>query len=330
MLAVGTGALALILFAADRQAALYTRASWLPGAVAGIVYLLVTIALQLKLLPGLQWIVPAAGLVAIGAVLAVLAQEERGSRGQFHPLALIFAAVMAVVAAVVISYHVLHGYGEALALLPAMLFLAPLYVETDEEALALTSAVGFGAVTLVTVFALSRLLFHNTGFTQALDFQRQYDTLAVLLGVGMTVGILATWQGYRRDTLTLGAPLLRTLLLGALVIATPFTIGILWGMKSLTALLMGLAIGDVLWLLLAAWSKGEERVRALAAAPHVFVLAAVLITVQLAAKVIALNFSRPQKITLVLVIVVLAAVWVLVDTILRLRQQGKESTDASA
>jgi len=99
----------------------------------------------------------------------------------------------------------------------------------------------------------------------------------------------------------------------------PVVLTAVWGVKAIGGFLTGLVIGEATWMLLAAWVVGEERQKVLAAAPHVYFLAAALLATQFAPQVLALELTRAHKIALVAVITVVAVGWILADALGRAR-----------
>jgi hypothetical protein len=124
-------------------------------------------------------------------------------------------------------------------------------------------------------------------------------------------------------------PLLRLVLLALLVMAAPVGVLLIFGVKALMAFVIGMALGEIIWMALAAWTIGPERRAVLAGVPHAFLLAAMLAAVQLSPKVLALTLSRPQRVTIVLVFCGIAALWVLGGALMRGRRETGGSDHAA-
>jgi len=340
ILLVAIGALALIIFSGPASGSPF-RTRWVPGILGAALMITVIGVLQYRLFPllngpaqmptsvhpHLAWLVLALGVTGLSALLSLIAAEERHeTTSAFRPLALTFGLVLTVLITAMLTFRQLQGYGEALALLPALLPIALIYLNDDNEQNNLTGALGIGAITLYALFMLSRLLFEQFGHSYALDFQRYYDALALLLGVGIAVGLtISSGQGVAQNA-TKNSPrltptVLRLIGFGVVVVCAPLGLAALWGPKTLTALLIGLAVGEILWMVLAAWTQREERTQVLDGAPHMLLIAMVLMTVQLSPLVLKHTTSTAAKIVVAIVLTGMALVWVMADTLGRAWQR---------
>lgn len=304
---------------------------WRPllcGALVSIILVVVLEVLQAKLLPALRWELAGTGMLVFAFVLAALRREE-GEVAAFHPTALAFGAALLAVLTAAIAFRGLHGYGEILALLAVLPLVAMLSMQPDSNRApeqmvtheSLTGTLGVGALTVLLLLTIYRLFLERSGRGFALDFQQQYDLLAVLLGVGSGFGLLGFTSGSlarARQVLAAETPrfaplIARTVLLGVLLSGVPLALLGLWGTRGAGALLVGFIISEVVWMLLAAWSAGEARVLALAASPHVFLLGAALVTVQFTPLVLALSVTRTAKFIIVGILTLAAVLWVIAD-----------------
>ena len=335
LLLLSAGVLGAILFSSDRPGSLLRRRPWISATIAGGIMVGVTVVMQLRLLPRLDWQVPLYGLLAFGVILAFLLQEEHHLPvSRFRPMALTFGLVFLTLAVVMLAFRRLAGYGEALTLLPVLLLVAVSYLRADAVQRPLAAALGVGGFTLLLLFTVARLLISGTGPSILLDFQRHYDMLTLIIGVGAALGVMGYMTQHLvleqadglRARLPAWSAALRTLLLLVMMGVAPLAILSFFGVRSLLAYLLGFAIGEIIWLALAAWSSGHERLRVLLAAPHVYLLTAMIAAVQFAPAVLALDLSRTQRVTMVIIIAALAILWVLLDTLLHARdkQEGAD------
>jgi len=329
-LAMAATALMLILLAGE------VSIKWLEDTdltwQAGLFVVALTGLLQGRVLPGLGWELPLYGV--LGLVVVLYALSSAGKADEERPVVLAFGAVLLALAVATLAFKSLHGYGEALALLAAAPVAAVAYLRAERAREPLAESLTFGAATLCLLLALYRVFLETAGRGWAMDFQSHYDYLCVLLGVGACFGLLAfASQGVEsvrraRAHGKSGIALLmaRTTLLGVVIAAVPVVLTAVWGVKAIGGFLTGLVIGEATWMLLAAWVVGEERQKVLAAAPHVYFLAAALLATQFAPQVLALELTRAHKIALVAVITVVAVGWILADALGRARLSRRRET----
>ncbi len=310
---------------------------WLPllyGITAALVAVIVTAVAQARLLPALSWPSVVAGALAIGLIAVALTREESVAEDPqaIRPLGLAFGLALFMLAVMIVAFRGLHGYGQALVLLGALPIAAALYLSADRVRASLVPALGLGAVSLGVLLTLYRVFLERAGRGWTLDFQQHYDLFAVLLGAGAIFGLLAyNARGQERlhRMLTAGRwrPVLllaRQALLGAFLALTPLVLAALWGGHAIGAFLAGLIIGEAMWMLLAAWVAGEERVNVLISAPHLSCLVAVLAAVQFAPLVLALALSNTVKVVLAAGITIILVGWVLAEGIFAARRSGNE------
>jgi len=326
-LLLGAGALTLVVVSAAQNDLFTHRLPWLPGAIAAAVILLVTIALRVKLLPQVSWSVLLFGLLAMGITQALLLQEERAvPPTSFRPLGITFGLLLVILAVVGLAFRQMQGYGEALALLPVLFIAGSLYTRRDMDEYPLTASLGVAALSLFLLFTLSRLVLQDVGSAHMLDFQRQYDLFTLVLGAGVTLGIVTVLQQWgRRITPPLPA-VFQLLALAILVMAAPLAALVLFGAKALLAFIMGLALGVIIWMALAAWIAGDERSSVLSSAPQSALFLSILAAIQLAPKILAVNISFAHRLTVVLIFSGIIVLWIVVDAVSRVRQ-SKGGTD---
>jgi len=320
---VSAGMLAAILLAHEWKGPWQRWGTLLNGAGAAIVAVLVTAAVQLRLLPELDWTLPLYGLLAFAFLLAVFTRERQlDVEEEVRPVTLAFASALLALAVIAVAFQQLHGYGEVLALLPALLLLAIVTLDTRGRREPLRDALGIGGVSIMLLLALYRLFLEQV-HGWMLDFQQQYDLFALLLGAGACFALLAfAAQGMTRAqrACELGKDPLRlllgrTVLLGVLLALVPLALAALWGVKAVGAFLAGLIVGEAVWMMLAAWMVGKEQQRVLLAAPHLFFVAAALITVQFSHFTLSADFSRISKLIIAGAILLALLIWIFVDAL---------------
>ena len=327
----GYWSLPALLIAVSALAFIVISGSWLnkwdirwrplvSGLIVSLIILIVLAPMQAKLLPALHWELAGMGLLAFGFVLAVLIRTE-GLVTDFRPTALAFGFAMLAVLVAAIAFRVQRGYGEILALLAALPLVAALSLQTARDRAPLTASLGVGGFTVLLLLAIYRLFLERAGRGMALDFQQQYEMLAVLLGAGVVFALLGfTGDNLRhaRKLLTGAKPNLafliaRTVLLGVLLTGVPLLLMTLWGARGAGAFLVGLIVSEVIWMTLSSMNAGEMRVAMLATAPHVYLLGAALVTVQVARLLLALGISRTGKLIVLAVLIVAAIAWVILE-----------------
>ena len=335
LLMLATGLVGIILFSSDRAGSFLQHYSWFSTVIAGILMVILTLLLQRQLLPKLDWQLPLYGLSAFGLVMALLFKEERQSDVEhFRPLALSFGLILFSLAVVTLGFRKLGGYGEALVIIPALLLVSGAYMRANYELRPVSSSLGVAALCLLLLLTVSRLLISTNDAASTLDFQRQYDLLSLLIGVAASWGITAYLsQGNLRSEMMLQqgkSPVFSSLvyskLLWLVVALSPLVILIFFGIRSALAFLIGLAVGEICWLVLVAWSNGKERLQAILSAPHSMLITAMVTAITFAPLLLAVELRRSQRLTLVLIFCSLAIIWVLIDTIPRLRD-NKEAAD---
>lgn len=332
VLMVMAGTLAVILLSYERPGKWQRWSALLNGIGAAAVMVILTAVLQVKLLPALAWQLPLYGLLAFGFVLAVFMRERQAEEGEdFRPVTLAFAAVLLALVVVAVAFQQLQGYGEALALLPALLLVAVTYLGYARRSEPVGESLAVGGVSVVLLLMLYRLFLETTGRGWRLDFQQQYDLFSLLLGAGACFGLLAfAARGMARaqqvadaGKSSLRVLLARTVLLGIFVTAAPVALAAVWGVKSVGAFLAGLVVGEAVWMLLAAWTVGKERAHVLMVAPHLFFVAAALIAVQFSPLAISADFSRMTKLAILGAITLGILIWVFIDAIGRAREADR-------
>lgn len=303
----------------------------------GLFVVVLTALLQTGVLPELAWELPLYGFLGLMIVLYTL--SSAGESEEERPVVVAFGAVLLALSVAALAFKSLHGYGEALALLSAAPPAAVAYLRAERTREPLAESVTFGAATLCLLLALHRVFLETAGRGWEMDFQSHYDYLCVILGVGACFALLAfASQGVEsvgraraKGKSGIAVLMARTTLLGVVVAAVPVVLAAVWGGKAISGFLTGLVIGEAVWMVLAAWVVGEERQKVLAAAPHVYFLAAAVVATQFARQVLTLELTRGHKIALVTVVTVMALVWLLADALVRARLAGRrEAADEPA
>ncbi|MGC9319749.1 MAG: hypothetical protein ACP5KN_17080, partial [Armatimonadota bacterium] len=303
LLIAGAGLGAMIpstLAAADGQRDVGPREA-LIALVATLLPVLVVLVLSWKLFgqwsPLLVVLTGAAGM----AVAAWLAAESGADEGR--PALEAFALGLVALAMIVVAFKVLHGYGETLALAGGVAPLAVIGCAAARNRRGLTAPLLAGTFTIVVVLAAYRMVLESTGGHQALDLEEHYTYFGLIVGALAVFGLLAHGAGSRRAAAQAADPIdaLRRMMARAPlpmlgVALLPAAMLAVWGQGAMQGLLVGLVVGELAWMLLAAWSTGRDRVACLAAAPHAALVGAALVALQMGPIVGGLGpISRPVK-----------------------------------
>lgn len=332
-LMVAVGALASAIVAGEWTKRLRRHRGLIVGGLAAVVVVLATVLLGQRLLRSLSWDLPLIGALAVGFVLWALghaAGEEPGD--DFRPVGLAFGAALLALAVIAAAFKALHGYGEALALLAALPIAAMAYLGAQREREPVAESIAMGALCMILLMAMYRLFLEQVGRGWSLDYQRHYDYFAVILGVAACFGLLSVAAGAREAVERarahgrgLVAPLLaRTTLLGVAVAAVPPVLGAVWGVKAVGAFVAGLVIAEATWIMLVAWTRGQDRADAVAVAPHLFFMAALLVAIQFSPQVLSLELTRAHKIIIVLLVTGVAIIWIGAGTLVAGRLAKEE------
>ena len=314
--------LVLILLSGMRERPPLRWPILLCATAAGGAAVVVTAVLQVKLLSQLAWDLPLYGLVVFGFIVATLTHaQESADEAKSRPVALSFGAVLLVLAVVAIAFKRLHGYGEALTLLAALPLAAVPYLSRDRSREPIGESVVMGGFAVFLLLVLNRVFVEQVGRGWMLDFQRHYDYLGVVLGIGACFGVLAfaargieqAREAARGGPSRTGLRMLRTGFLGLVVALVPLAVAAIWGMKAVNALLIGLVFAQATWMMLAAWVVGEEREMALAVAPQVYFVGAILVAAQLGPRVLALDLMSWHRMLIAGLVTAVVIVWTVAD-----------------
>ncbi|MBW3622048.1 MAG: hypothetical protein KY468_01405 [Armatimonadetes bacterium] len=325
---LAAGALALSLLPGRRGGGI----PLLFGAIVGAVAVGGAALLHARALPDLAWITPLFGLVGFGLLLLFLWQEPPAETGEdARPVTPALGALFLTLAVLALAFQRQQAYGQALALVTAALVVTPVGLSRNRWREALPGALGIGAWSFALLLVLYRVFVEGAGRGRPLDFQNHYDVAALLLGLCGTFALLAfAHSDAEREHDSAASPLRflpRTLLLGFGVTAAPLAIATAWGVRATGAFLIGLPFAAAAWMLLAAWSAGEERRKTLAATPHLYLVASALVAIQLAPFVLALELTRVQRLGVVGALALVALVVILASSARREPPVPKETRD---
>ncbi len=300
------------------------------GLMAAAVPVLTVVILSWKVLdrwsPALVVLAGAAGL-GLAAWLACCA-DSRGRFEERRPAAEAFGMALVALALAAVAFKLLHGYGEALALVagiaPAMLVAAAAVADRRGMVTPLLT----GGLTVVLLLATYRLLLERAPAFRPLQLQQHYDYFALALGALACFALLAWTVAARRvadaaadETEALGRLIGRAPGPLLAVVLVPMALLVVWGEGAVGGLLVGLVVAELAWMMMAAWSTAEDRTVMLAAAPHAAFVAAALVAVQLSPRVSELvDLTRAWQAAIVVAVALAAAVWVVVTTILASRR----------
>ncbi len=300
------------------------------GLLAAAVPVLTVVVLSWKVLD--RWtpaLVVAAGVVGFGLLAWLACQADgRGRAEARRPLPEAFGMALVALALVAVGFRLLHGYGEALALMggiaPAILVAAAAAADRRGAVTPLLT----GGFALVLLLATYRLFLERAPEHHPLQLQEHYDYFALALGALCCFGLLAWTQrsGRAAEAAADETEARRRLMARApgpllAVVLVPVALLVVWGDGAVTGLLVGLVVAELAWMMMAALSTAEDRGVVLSAAPHAALVAAALVAAQLSPRVSALvDLTRVWKAAIVVAIALAAARWVGATTLLARRR----------
>jgi hypothetical protein len=315
MLAIGALAMAVIPSNAS---------AWRPiarGVGAAAFALLALYVLQAKWMEELRWLAPAVGIVAMGFLAVVFHLEGEGDG---RPVLPAFCGALVTLIAAPLAFRALQGYGLALAALAGAIVAAPYLIQRNGLAAGLLN----GALGLFTLLATGRLYVELTHQDHPLDFQLHYNLLAIALCVGAAFALPA----FAAKSAQMAAPvrMARAVGLGALLTLVAVLLPAIWAERSMDALIGGLAIGQVAWMALAAWSQGDDRISALAGQTSVVFVAAALVGLQLESLVQRVELTNGAKTGIVAALGVVVVIRLLLDAMGHARPVEGASDEAAS
>ncbi len=282
-------------------------------------------------LPGVVVVMGIVGftLIAWLAVTTPSTNEEEMISASLGQTVVIGSVALAIGA---VSFKLLHGFGESLALVGGIAFVGLMANEQRRQSGALASALVTGGFTVVLLLALYRLFLEKNAPAPALDFQQHYNYFGLVLGAVTGFALLAYVQRNCRIArqeydpfIVLGRLVERTTILGVILAATPLLIVVIWGVKALSGFLVGLVVAEVVWLLLVGFVAGQKRQIALTAAPHLYLIAAFLVAIQFTQVVLPLaEGPRLHRGIIIAVTVLIALIWAVVSLV-----RAGEATEGS-
>ena len=341
-LVAGVSALALIVpsaLAAPERGGDTRRRALLVGLVAAAITLLVVVVLAWKVLdawaPALVALTGFAGFVLIAWLACPIEQDE--PREDARPVLEAFGIALVALAMVAVSFKLLHGYGESLALMAGIAPVIAVGAAAGADRRSTSAPLLAGGYALVLLLATYRLLLEHLPGAEPLQMQAHYDYFALVLGATAIFGLLA-WAEMARRVAARGdeTEAMRTLIGRApgpllAVVLAPMLLLVLWGEGAVGGLLVGLVIAELAWMMVAAWSTGADRLAALWAAPHAALAAVALVAAQLSPRVDELvELSRAWKAGVVLIVAGVAVVWLVVAAVLGARRPSAAGGESDA
>jgi len=341
-LIAGLSALALIvpsaLAAPGRVGGARLRA--LPvGLVAAAITLVVVVVLAWKVLgvwaPALAALTGFAGFALIAWLACPLEQDQ--PRADSRPVLEVFGIALVALAMVAVSFKLLHGYGESLALMAGIAPVMVVAAAAGTDRRSMSAPLLAAGYALVLLLATYRLLLEHLPGAEPLQMQAHYDYFALVLGAAAVFGLLA-WAEMARRVAARGdeTEAVRTLIGRApgpliAVVLAPMLLLVLWGEGAVGGLLVGLVIAELAWMMVVAWSTGADRLVALSAAPHAALMAVALVAAQLSPRVAELaELSRAWKAGVVLIVAGVAVVWLVLSAVLGARRPTAAGGESDA
>jgi len=291
------------------------------GLAVSLVLIVATMLINTKLLEGgLAGTVVVLGIFGFVLIawLAVTAPRDDEVFGGYLGQTLVIALVALALGA--ISFKLLHGFGESIALIGGIAIVALVVTGMRSKSGQIPSGLVTGGFTIVLLLAMQRIFLEQYEPAMALGLHRHYTYFTLIIGVTAGLALLAYVQ--RNCQLGRGAPdqfaalatlMQRTALLGVLVAASPLILLVVWGLKAVTGFLTGLLAFEVVWLMLLGFVSASKRRILETAAPHLYLLAAFLVAIQFSNVVLPLaEGPRLHRGIVLAVVVVIAILWAVV------------------
>ncbi len=252
---------------------------------------------------------------AIAAWLALGAHDRVDS--QARPVSEAFGVALLSLAVAALSFKLLHGYGEALALSGGLAIVVLLTARRAASSRGLAGPLLTGGFVVLLLLALYRLFLEKNGLGHPFDFQQHYNSFSLVLGALSGFALLtygqSAWQVVKvaaDRTAALSSLMGRAALLGIAAMLTPLILVVLWGLGAVGSFLIGLVIAELSWMLLVTWATGEDRAIALAAAPHAYLVAMSLVAIQFSSVVLSFgDASRWWKALIVIAVLLAGLAW---------------------
>lgn len=315
-------ALVLVVLSAGKGARLSPARFLTTGVVCVFGAAITAWVLHWKLLPVLPWlpcIYAAIGFALIGWVLLLHDSNDEALQPA-RPVVPALAAACGAILIGALAYQGLGGaFGQAIAVATAAVIVMLVHGARVSQRGALTGGLLAGAVGLIALFVWYRIYAEHAESWRSLDFQQHYQFLAIALGTGATFASLAVASGGAqvRERVRIW----RTIAMGLAAVAAPLLVAALWGERAVAAYMGGLATAAIVWMLLAAWSTGADRLTAQAGSPLVYLLGSALVAVHVTGPVIGLELTRSQKTTVIAILAVIALAAFVADKVRGLRDE---------
>jgi hypothetical protein len=191
------------------------------------------------------------GLLLWPVVTAVLRETQRRSAITLNALPSAFLPVVLITAAVVAAIQVMQGVGAATVVLaaylsmPATLMLFPTNDSFENAEQKSLNIANVGLLLFGSLLVLWRLFIVRWGDDlRGVNLTDQYALFGILIGVALPTllaNLSASWKGGKEASTAVGVLVLGVTAIVALV--APAFVLILFGPKSIVALMIGLAIG---------------------------------------------------------------------------------------
>jgi hypothetical protein len=312
-LLIAISALVLILVSTGKGAKLSPGRLLTSGILVILCTALAAGLLRWKLLAELVWTPFVYAAVGFGLSAFLFLREDDASGD--HPGRPTMPALAAALAAMLVgamSFQAAGGYGLSLALVAAAVIVTLVHGGRVAAPGAMAGAMASGGATLLLMLAWYRMYSDDVQRWRTLDFQQHYQFLAVALGAGAVFAVLShVAKGSVSQKLRPGlrvSDALPVVGLGLMIVAAPLFMAALWGERATAAFLGGLVVSAIVWMLVTAWSTGEDRAQAIVSAPHVYLLGSALIAAHITPIAIKFELTRVHKITAIAVLAVIVLV----------------------
>lgn len=212
--------------------------------------------------------------ILIGLMLYIYKDAEN------IPLSLLIISGFFIITISTISLRYMGGLGQMIAAATALSVIAlPALANRNNRFL---SEISFSLVSLLLFMGLERYLYYQAHGKMLLDFQNQYNQIAIIIGTGVVWVCCKIINGLIVDVnIKPWKVWVWVAILSLIVIILPPITYSLWSLGGLWACLTGMLLAAIGWLFLMQMNTGEARDKFMNFSPIPLIILIVLSSVQI-------------------------------------------------